>query len=195
MKNNLLKFIPLALVPALSGSMTAQNTSLRTITIVNGDTTITENSLPVQPGARERQVVREERRKDKEVEGRKEKEIHTYSYSYDFRDDKSADGAQKEMIIDHNPRNGSPKTPQIRKAGTISTSFSLQVKDETLNLDADTGSEPLTISVLDRNGKQILLESNQSGGKYHKEIRLEKGTYFLSLIHGNKSESETIEID
>ena len=78
-----------------------------------------------------------------------------------------------------------------------SVSININVKGTSAKIDVETGSkEPLNVSILDENGKQVFYDSQKAGGKYSKEIPLEKkGTYFLNLIQNKVSTTEKIIVE
>jgi hypothetical protein len=74
-----------------------------------------------------------------------------------------------------------------------SINLNLNINGNAAKIEAETGSkDPLHISILDENGKQFFYETHKNGGKYSKEIKLEKGIYFLNLIQNKKSTTDKI---
>jgi hypothetical protein len=116
-------------------------------------------------------------------------------------------GKETRIIIKKEGENG----PAVRERKVISRNsganeriekekvkmkLNIKVEKNLARLEVETGSkDPLNVSLLDENGKQVFYETQKDGSKFTKEIKLEKGTYFLSLIQNKKSTSEKIIIE
>jgi hypothetical protein len=207
---------------ALTGTACGQNSKVKTITIINGDTTITEKEI----GDKEIEkiekhitmVIRDDKepsekktiRKKVVVNGEEDRDADAVAYAYSIGE---GDGENVEITTDENGKetriiikkgetersgNGNKKTI-IRRSATDekiegeSINLNLNITGNAAKIEAETSSkEPLHISILDENGKQFFHETHKNGGKYSKEIKLEKGTYFLNLIQNKKSTTDKI---
>ena len=178
---------------AITSVATAQNTKVKTITIVNGDTTINEST-------------------------EKNEDVKTVAYAYSFDD---ADAENIEVISDGEGNetkviikkdgNGKTETKNEKKIVTKtvvinndgdekekeSVNVNINVKNTTIKVEITTSSkEAINVSILDENGKQVFYESQKTGGNYTKEIPLgKKGTYFLNFIQNKKSKTEKIIVE
>ena len=185
---------------AITSVATAQNTRVKTITIVNGDTTINEST-----------------------EKNEDAKAVAYAYSFDDMDaeniEVTSDGEGNETkIIIKKDGNGKPARPAggnetknekkiVTKTVVInddgdekekeSINMNINVKNTTVKVEITTNSkEPINISILDENGKQVFYESQKTGGNYSKEIPLgKKGIYFLNFIQNKKSKTEKIVVE
>jgi hypothetical protein len=143
------------------------------------------------------------------------KHTDAMAYAYSLRE---GDGEDVEITTDENGKEtriiikkDSDSSPAIREKKTIRHSsgsneriekesvkmkLNIKVEKNMARLEVETGSkEPLHVSLLDENGKQVFYETQKDGSKFSKEIKLEKGTYFLNLIQNKKSSSEKIIIE
>jgi hypothetical protein len=206
----------------LSGMACGQNNHVKTITIINGDTTIKEENLD------EKALAEIEKQLDMTInDGDSSHKIHkkiiitqndknpshSESYSYTITDDDNEKGTSDEknetkisiITDDKTGSNPSPGTRIIRKntiikddsADADQLNISIQVKNTNANVSIETsGQTPIYISILDENGKQVFYDSQTKGGTYQKEIPLKKkGTYFLNLIQNKKSTTEKIIVE
>ncbi|MDQ3046474.1 MAG: T9SS type A sorting domain-containing protein [Bacteroidota bacterium] len=199
----------------------------QTITIINGDTTISEGTIsPKEMVEIEKRVnisMNDQNDSGKTIvkkiiirEGdMKDKEVMAYAYSFDESDEDiqitiDEKGNEKRIVtrksgesIDDKKTDKkiirekviSPDSPTGSSSSRIS--LNIEVKEKTIKLDIEAGEkEPLNVSLLDENGKQIFYDSKKEGGKYRKEIKLEKkGTYFLNIIQNKKSTTEKIIVE
>jgi hypothetical protein len=202
-----------------------QKAKVKTITIVNGDTTISEQEIGDKEISEMEKNITMVINEDGEHSGKKtvtkkitingdsDSENDAFAYAYDLGNDKDRDmeittdenGSETKIIIkkgkDEKSESGEKKTV-IKKSMTADKkekekmSINISVKNTIAKVDIETsGTEPVNITVLDENGKQVFYDSAKNAGKYSKEINLEKkGTYFMNIIHNKKLSSEKIEI-
>ncbi|MCE3279232.1 MAG: hypothetical protein K0S44_1423 [Bacteroidetes bacterium] len=207
---------------ALTGTACGQNSKVKTITIINGDTTITEKEI----GDKEIEkiekhitmVISDDKessekktiRKKVVVNGEEDRDADALAYAYSIGE---GDGEDVEITTDENgketriiikkgekERSGSGNKRTVinrsrndEKMEGESINLNLNITGNAAKIEAETNSkEPLHISILDENGKQFFYETHKNGGKYSKEIKLEKGTYFLNLIQNKKSTTDKI---
>lgn len=215
---------------AVSCSAFAQKTKVKTVTIINGDTTISEKNFD------EKELAQIEKEINIEINGdgdsvhskkivkkiiinddKDVKDGETMAYAYSVGDGKDDDvqvatdndGNETKIIIKKGKetKDGSDSNEKktiIKKSINSSDEskkenlkLKIMVKNTTAKVEVETGSkEPLNISVLDENGKQVFYDTQKSGEKYSKEIPLEKkGTYFLNIIQNKKITNEKIVIE
>jgi hypothetical protein len=164
----------------LAAASTEAQTTVKTITIVNGDTTIAETN--VNEGEEHRiekdiRIVNEERKEH----GKRDGETQTYVYTYRDGDDRRE---EKRDGVRVRKEGGNEKTANI----------SVNIRDRKLNVKINAEKEhPAGISVLDGTGKQIFHETSKQG-TFSKELALEPGKYVLTILHGGRSETENIEV-
>lgn len=206
---------------AITTAACGQNAKVKTITIINGDTTVSEKEIGDKEIAEiEKQitiVTNEEGDKSNKkvikkiiVNGGNDNGAEAMAYAYKMGDDKdgdmevttSDDGKETKIII----KNGNDDKSDDKEKKTVikksinteekeSMSLNINVKNNVAKIEVETNSkEPLNVSVLDENGKQVFYDSKKDGGKYNKEIKLEKGTYFLNLIQNKKTTNDKIVI-
>jgi hypothetical protein len=212
-------------VIALTGSACGQNAKVKTITIVNGDTTISEKELGDKEIAEIEKQITMVINEDGDSSGKKvikkiiingddKKECDAMAFAYSIGEEK---GDDVEIITDDNGKetkiivkNGSDEKGERREKKTVisrstnstddkkgkeSMNLNINVSRNLAKVEVETSSkEPLNISILDENGKQVFYETQKGGGKYSEEIKLEKGTYFLNLIQNKKSTTDKIVI-
>lgn len=211
-------------VIAITSAACGQNTKIKTITIVNGDTTISEKEIGEKEIADIEKQITMVINEDGDSSGKKvvkkiiingdeDKDDDAMAYAYRLGDQKGEDveittddnGKETKIIIkkgDGDKEEHKDKKTVISRSvsstndkGKESMSLNINVKDKVAKVDVETSSkEPLNISILDENGKQVFYDSQKTGGKYSKEIKLEKGTYFLNLIQNKKSTTDKIVI-
>jgi len=215
--------LALLTVIALTGVACGQNAKVKTITIINGDTTISEKEIGDADIADiEKQitmVINDGDTTGKKVvkkiiiNGDDRKDGDAMAYAYSMTDGKDDDveittdenGKETRIIIkkDDKEKGGDKqkKTVISRSAsssderGKASMKLNISVSNSMAKVEAESSSkEPLNVSILDENGKQVFYDSQKGGGKYSKEIKLEKGTYFLSLVQDKKSTTDKIVI-
>jgi hypothetical protein len=210
---------------ALSGltkTSSAQNAKVKTVTIINGDTTISESNTDRKEfadidkeisviinddGGTSKKIVK------KIIINNGGNDGEGMAYAYSTGDDSDAkteisedeNGNKTETIIKNNDKADSKGEKKvIRKSVKTSDAESkenlnmhINLKGTNAKVDIETGSkEPLNVVVLDENGKQVFYDSQKTGGKYSKEIKLEKkGTYFLNLIQNKTSTTEKIIVE
>jgi hypothetical protein len=215
---------------AISHSAFAQKTKVKTVTIINGDTTISEKNIDEKELAQIEKKINIEINGDGDsVHSRKivkkiiindDKDIKdgkTLAYAYSIGDGKDDDvqvttdndGNETKIIIKKGKETKGESDSDERKTivkKSINSSdeskdenlkLKIMVKNTTAKVEIETGSnDPLNISVLDENGKQVFYDTQNSGGKYSKDIQLEKkGTYFLNIIQNKKNTNEKIVIE
>lgn len=207
---------------ALTGTACGQNSKVKTITIINGDTTITENEIEDQGMEKIEKHISmvitddkepSEKRKIKKkviVNGEKGIGADAMAYSYSIGEGDGEDveittdenGNEtriiikkdgKEKSVSGNKRTLTKRSGHEEKMSGQSLNLNLNINGNVAKIEAETNSkEPLNVSILDENGKQFFYETHKNGGKYSKEIKLEKGTYFLNLIQNKKSTTDKI---
>ncbi|MCW3104965.1 MAG: hypothetical protein JWO09_3405 [Bacteroidetes bacterium] len=167
-------------VIALTGVACGQNAKVKTITIINGDTTVSEKEAGDADIEKQITMVINH---DGDSAGKKvvkkiiingdgQKDGDALAYAYTINDGKDEDEPEK-----------------------ASMKLNIRVTGNMAKVEAESSSkEQLNISILDENGKQVFYDSQKSGGKYSKEIKLEKGTYFLNLVQDKKSTTDKIVI-
>jgi hypothetical protein len=233
------KLFGMLAVVAVTSVACGQNTKVKTITIVNGDTTVSESNLDDElskldkditisvnddgKGGHSKTIVKKiiiDDGKDKGKDG------HAMAYAYSIGDEKDMDGnadvqistgenGETKVIVkkmdkgEKGEKEGKEEKMEkgdkkvITKTMTIDTdekssmNLNLNVSKGVAKVDIETGSkDPINISVLDENGKQVFYDTQKDGSKYSKEIKLEKkGTYFMNIIQNKKSTSEKIIVD
>jgi hypothetical protein len=211
-------------VIALTGAACGQNAKVKTITIINGDTTVSEKE-PGDPEIAdiEKQITMmisddgdpSQKKVIKKIiiNGDGSGKEDTFAYAYGMSDQK---GEDVEITTDDNDKEtkiiikkGGKKKADDKKENTTisrsvtsssengkeSMSLNVKVTNNVAKVEVESGSrEPLNISILDENGKQVFYESQKTGGKYSKEIKLEKGTYFMNVVQNKKSTTDKIVI-
>lgn len=209
-------------VIALTGAACGQNAKVKTITIINGDTTISEKEIGDKEIADIEKQITMVINEDGDSSGKKkvikkiiinsdDKDDDAMAYAYGFGEQKGEDveittddnGKETRIVIkkgdDDKEEHPAKKTVITRSMNSTSDkgkenmSLNISVKDNVAKVEVETSSkEALNISILDENGKQVFYDSQKTGGKYSKEIKLEKGTYFLNLIQNKKSTTDKI---
>jgi len=208
---------------AIASSACGQHSKVKTITIVNGDTATSENEFDEKTLSQmEKEMnisIHTDDKGEKKIvkkiiikgEGDDEKTAEAMAYAYSFGDGKGKDveiiteggNGDTKIIIKGDKEKTKINEPEekktvIRKTTEKSSlSLSISVKDMNAAIAVESGSkEPLNISILDENGRQVFYDTQKGGGKYSKEIPLgKKGTYFLNLIQDKKSTTEKIIIE
>jgi hypothetical protein len=193
---------------------------VKTITIINGDTTITESNDDTEFKKIEKEisVIREGNSKEEKKtvvkkiiinsDNDKNGDAIAYAYSTDGDDAEvitSDDGKETRIVIknDKNDGKAGEKKKVVKRAieperaeSREKMNLNISIKDKTATLGIETSSkEPLYISVLDEAGKQVFYDSKKDAGKYNKDVKLEKGTYFLNIIQNKKTSNEKIIIE
>jgi hypothetical protein len=215
--------LALLTVLAITGTACGQKAKVKTITIVNGDTTISEKEIGDKEIAEMEKhitmVINEDGDSGKKVVRKKiiingddDKHADAMAYAYsigegdgeDVEITTDEDGKETRIIIKKDgdgKRDKDDKRTVVRRSriidreveGRESLNLNINVNNNVAKIEVETGSkEPLNISILDENGKQTFYETHKSGGKYSKEIKLEKGTYFLNIIQNKKSTTDKI---
>ncbi|MBL7889020.1 MAG: T9SS type A sorting domain-containing protein [Bacteroidia bacterium] len=226
MKNLYNKTIAASLVVAIAitGVACGQNAKVKTITIVNGDTTISEKTIGKDEIAEiEKQitmVVSEDGKAgDKKIvkkiiiNGDEKNTEDAMAFAYSIHDSKNEDievttdengNTTTKVIVKEGGKEGEATSEKkvVKKTVVINDgktekedlNVNINVKKNVVKIDmASSSKEPINVSILDENGKQIHYDSQKEGGNYSKEIKLEKkGTYFLNIIHNKQSTSEKI---
>ena|SRR6218665_614316 len=189
---------------AIAGSACGQQTKVKTITIINGDTTISESNLAdksLSQMEKEMNISISDDGKSGKTIVKKivikgdadDKSAEATAYAYGFGDEKSGgievttdeDGSTKIIIKkDDKKEEGNEEVKEkktVKKSVSASTStkesmnLNININNTTAKIEVETGSkEPLNISILDESGKQVFYDSQKSGGKYSKEIPLGK---------------------
>lgn len=223
--------LSLLVVLGLSSASCAQNSKVKTITIINGDTTISEKNMDEKELADIDKKIRIMIKEDGDSSSKKivkkitintdkEGDDKAMAYAYSIGDDKDQDveistddNKETKIIIKKgdDKTTGSEKNDPKEKKTIIKKSVSatndkkeneslnvnIMIKNTTAKLEVESNSkEPLNVSILDENGKQVFYDSQKTGNKYSKEISLgKKGTYFLNLIQNKKSTTEKIIVE
>lgn len=214
-KNYTPYFMSAMLVMSLATVSYAQNPKVKTITIINGDTTITESNLnekEIQVSINDgddssKKIVKKIIINDEKHDG----DAMAYAYAIgdegeDVQVSTSEDGKETKIVIKKGDgKDSKDKAKVVKKEVKFdgsskeknSLNLNINVKNTTAKIEVETSSkEPLNISILDENGKQVFYESQKTGGKYSKEIPLgKKGTYFLNLIQNKTSNFEKIIVE
>jgi len=193
---------------AITGIACGQNAKVKTITIVNGDTTISEKIIGDKEIAEiEKQITMvistDENSKDKKVikkiiinsDDNKKDEL---AFAFSMNDEKDGeveinineDGKEKKVIK-------KTLTSSINSSEKENVNLNISVKKGVIKLEYETTSkEAINVSILDESGKQIFYDTQKTGSKYSKEIKLEKkGTYFLNIIQNKKTTSDKIIVE
>ncbi|MBN8696490.1 MAG: T9SS type A sorting domain-containing protein [Bacteroidetes bacterium] len=228
MKNLYNKTIAASLVVAIAitGVACGQNAKVKTITIVNGDTTISEKTIGKDEIAEiEKQITmvisEDGKAGDKKIvkkiiiNGDEKNAEDAMAFAYSIHDSNNENievttdengNTTTKVIVKEGGKEGEAtsekkvvkKTVVINdgKAEKEDLNVTINVKKNAVKIDmASSSKEPINVSILDENGKQIHYDSQKEGGNYSKEIKLEKkGTYFLNIIHNKQSTSEKIVI-
>lgn len=230
MKNLYNKTIAASLLVAIAitGVACGQNAKVKTITIVNGDTTISEKTIGKDEIAEiEKQitmVVSEDGKAgDKKtvkkiiINGDEKNTEDAMAFAYSINDSNNEDievttdengNTTTKVIVKEGGKGGgkggeaTSEKKVVKKTVVINDgktekedlNVNINVKKNAVKINLSSSSkEPINVSILDENGKQIHYESQKEGGNYSKEIKLEKkGTYFLNIIHNKQSTSEKI---
>ncbi len=228
MKNLYNRTIAASLVVAIAitGVACGQNAKVKTITIVNGDTTISEKTIGKDEIAEiEKQitmVVSEDGKAgDKKIvkkiiiNGDEKNTEEAMAFAYSINDSNNEDievttdengNTTTKVIVKEGGKEGEATSEKkvVKKTVVINDgktekedlNVNINVKKNVVKIDmASSSKEPINVSILDENGKQIYYDSQKEGGNYSKEIKLEKkGTYFLNIIHNKQNTSEKIVI-
>lgn len=221
-KNYTTLFMIGLLVLSIAIASQAQTKKTKTVTIINGDTTISESNMDekemkkmdkqiqvtMNDGAdSEKKVVKKIIIHDEKNDG----DAMAYAYAMGEEDDNvqvttSDDGKETKIIIKKGDgKESTEKTKVVKKemkAEGVSKekstlNMNISIKNTTAKVDIETSSkEPMNLSILDENGKQVFYDSQKEGGKYSKEISLgKKGTYFLNFIQNKSSKTEKIIVE
>ena len=222
-RNYTLAFMSGLLVMTMATVSCAQGPKVKTITIVNGDTTITESNLDEKEIAKLEKEIEVIITDDGKSEGtkkivkkiiinddKKDGEAMAYAYSIggdgeDVEITTNEDGKEMKVVVKSGEgKEGKEKKvikKEIRSEGASNeksnVNVNISVKNTTAKVEIETSSkEPMNVSVLDENGKQVFYDSQKTGGKYSKEIPLgKKGTYFLNFIQNKTSNTEKIVVE
>lgn len=210
-----IKSIFLTTTIALMLSACGQNAKVKTITIVNGDTTISEKIIGDKEIAEiEKQitmVVTSDSSNGKKMIKKivingddKNATSMAYAFSTDGEENVeiSADekGTKTKIIVTTDEKNDSKKKiikkTAVKEDNEI-VDLNINIKNNVLKLDLTTASkEPISVSVMDENAKQVFSETQKAGNKYSKEIKLDKkGIYFLNIIQNKKITTEKIIVE
>lgn len=216
MKRFYLKTMLLLAPFAIILSACGQDAKIKTITIVNGDTTVSEKVIGDKEIAEiEKQitmVVTSDSSKGNKIVKKiviKEGDKENASMSYSFSNDENAEmeinadesGAKTKIIINTDDKNTTGEKKIVKKTVVKedheNVNLNINVKNSIAKIDYSTSSkEPINVSILDENGKQVFYETQKTGGKFSKEIKLEKkGTYFLNIIQNKKITTEKIIVE
>lgn len=224
MKLQYKQFMAVLTVIALTGAACGQNPKVKTITIINGDTTVSEKEIGDADIADIEKQITMVINEDGGPAGKKvvkkiiinsddNKSENAMAYAYSMSEEQGEDveittddnGKETKIIIKKGDKEkGDDKSSKsvIRRSGSSSDKdgkenmrLSISVTNNVAKVEAESSSkEPLNISILDENGKQVFYDSQKGGGNYSKEIKLEKGTYFLNLVQNKKSTTDKIVI-
>lgn len=202
-------------------SSCGQNPTIKTITIVNGDTTISEGefnekefaemgkhieiSMTEEGDGSEKRIKKilihdenEENKAGIESTNKNDQEERKVQVT------RNENGTETRIIVKKVEENNPKETRKIvkKETGIVSEvkenkSLNISIKNTTATITVETNNrEALNISILNENGKQIFYDTQKTGGKYNKEIPLgKKGTYFLNLIQNKNSTTEKIIVE
>lgn len=201
----IIAYVSTMLVLVITIGSYAQGTKTKTITIVNGDTTITESNLG------KKKVTKMEKEIEIMINDDK-KEGETMAYAYAFGDEgddmeitTSEDGKEMKVIVKTGEGKDSKEKNVIKKEikcegpakEKVTLNLNISINKTTAKVNIESSSkEQMNVSILDENGKQVFYDSQKVGGKYSKEIPLgKKGTYFLNFIQNKTSKTETIIVE
>lgn len=223
--------LSLMIVLGISSASCGQNAKVKTITIINGDTTITEKNMDEKELADIDKQIRIMIQEDGDssskkivkkiiINNDKDDDGKAMAYAYSTDDDKDQDvevttdenGKETKIIIKHDDKNDAAEKNDPKEKKTVirksisttndkkeneSLNVNIRIKNTTAMLEVESNSkEPLNVSILDENGKQVFYDSQKIGNKYSKDIPLgKKGTYFLNLIQDKKSTTEKIIVE
>lgn len=209
------------LVLVMATGSYAQSQKSKTITIVNGDTTISESNLDKKEMAKmEKEIeilINDKGDSSKKIvkkiiinDEKKEGEAMVYAYAFgDGEDDMeittSEDGKEMKVVVKTGEGKNSKEKNVIKKEikcegpakEKVTLNLNISINKTTAKVDIESSSkEQMNVSILDENGKQVFYDSQKVGGKYSKEIPLgKKGTYFLNFIQNKTSKMETIIVE
>jgi len=215
MKNIYIKSLLLAAPVAIVLSACGQDTKVKTITIVNGDTTISEKIIGDKEIAEiDKQItmivtsdsVNGKKMIKKIVVKGDDKDAASFAYAISKTNDAEIEvdatdksATTKIVITSDDDSKGDKKTIKktIVKEEKENVNLSINVKKNVAKVDFSTNSkEPINVSVLDENGKQIFYDSQKTGNAYSKEIKLDKkGHYFLTIVQNKKITTEKIIVE
>lgn len=199
----------------------AQSTKTKTITIVNGDTTITESNLDKKDVAKmEKEIeilINDDGKGEKRIvkkiiinDDKKDGEALAYAYTIgdegeDVEITTSEDGKEMKVVVKSGDGKDSKEKNVIKKEikcegpakEKVTLNMNISIDKTTVKVQIESSSkEPMNVSILDENGKQVFYDSQKVGGKYSKDIPLgKKGTYFLNFIQNKTSKMETIIVE
>lgn len=219
-KNYTLAFMSGLLVMTMTNVSCAQSPKVKTITIVNGDTTITESNLDEKEMAKLEKEIEVIINDDGKGDGKKtivkkiiinddKKDGDAMAYAYSTGEDveiiTNEDGKEMKVVVKSgDEKEGKERKivkKEVRSEGApkekSKVNMNISIKNTTAKVEIETNSkEPMNVSVLDENGKQVFYDSQKTGEKYSKEIPLgKKGTYFLNFIQNKTSNTEKIVVE
>lgn len=201
---------------AITGIACGQNAKVKTITIINGDTTVSEKTIGTDEIAEiEKQitmVVSEDGKAgDKKVikkiiiNGDKSEGKDEMAFAFSNSSEKNE---EVEVVTDENGKTttkiivkgdgkeeASSDQKIIKKSVTINdgktekenVSVNINVNKNVVKINYTSSSkEAINVSILDENGKQIHYDTQKAGGNYFKEIKLEKKGTYFLNIIQNK---------
>ncbi len=209
------------LLLAMATGSYAQNQKTKTITIVNGDTTITESNVDKKEVTKmEKEIeimINDDGKGEKKVvkkiiinDDNKDGEAMAYAYAIgddgeDVEITTSEDGKEMKVVVKTGEAKDSKEKNVIKKEikcegpakEKVTLNMNVSIDKTTAKVEIETSSkEQMNVSILDENGKQIFYDSQKVGGKYTKEIPLgKKGTYFLNFIQNKTSKTEKIIVE
>ncbi len=195
------------------------NAKVKTITIVNGDTTISEKIIGDKEIAEIEKQITMIVTSDSTNGKKMVKKIvingddkNSASLAYSFSNDENAEmeinadekGNKTKIVITTDEKDDNGK--KIIKKSTSKSStkdenelvdLNINVKNNVLKVDFTSASkEPINVSIMDENAKQVFYETQKSGNKFSKEIKLDKkGIYFLNIVQNKKITTEKIIVE
>lgn len=210
------KVAVLVILIAMTNFTYAQGTKIKAIMIVNGDTTTNEEILDEKlamendDSVSAKKIIKKIIIDDEKI---MTDDVFAYAYNIGENDGNSEieivtneKDEETKVIIKNHKKNGSvEEKSEKNRAYSVSKNIEnsrenlkikINVEEMQVKFDIETNStEPLNVSILNEDGKQVFYDSQKNGNKYNKEIKLEKkGTYFLNLIQNKKSTTEKIVI-
>lgn len=184
-----------------------QPTKIKTITIIDGDTTISESNgnEPIGKtmqsddtnGTSGKHIVKTIRIETNSDSSDEQAMAYAFTDGTDENTNVQTDDDGKETRIIIKSKGG--KTPGTnRKDETkVERKMKLIVNNTTAHLELETGnSKAIAISVLDENGKQVFYDTQSNGTNYKKDIPLnKKGVYFLNIVQDKTCTNHKIIVD
>jgi len=161
----------------LAGTACGPKTKVKTIAIVNGDTTMNEETVLEGAFSTSDNVA--------------EVKIVTSDDVDSIADEATKERREKRIVKKIEGASGENDLP------LKNININVDTKTQVLKLDLESeNADALNIIVMDEAGKQVFYDTQKKGDKYKKEIKLnKKGIYFLSIIQNKKILNERIVLE